>query len=100
MRIVGIKPFWNVAQAEKILHVAFAFGWHAGEWFLPIDEGYQQLLEEDFVGFDDGDINKNSVDFIYWCNGSGISEIVIEQNRQRKSIRKFLNDESEARQAR
>jgi hypothetical protein len=99
MRIVGVKPFWDVMEKEKLLHIGFAFCWYEGEWFVPLDEGYKSVLVDDFQEFSDTDINKNSVDFIYWYNSSGLCEFVMEQNNQRVSIHKFLRQETAMRKA-
>jgi len=98
INVIGIKPFWNVSDKEKLLHVGLAAYWSEGEWFGPIERDLQYVLIDDFAAFSDSDINKNSVDFIYWFNGSGMAEFVIEQNHQRKYRREFQRDESFVRQ--
>jgi hypothetical protein len=41
----------------------------------------------EFEAFDDRDRNKNSVDFGYWIGGSGMGEVIMEQNHRRISLR-------------
>lgn len=94
MELVGVKPFWKVSEKEKLLHVGLSVCWYDGEWFEPFDEGYRGVMIDDFKEFSDTDINKNSVDFIYWYNSSGMAEFAIEQNRQQKSVRKFIRHET------
>lgn len=89
MAIVGIKPFWNVTWIEKCLHQGFAASWYAGEWFEPIDEAYRSILVDGFSMFSDSDRDRNSVDFIYWFNGDGMAELVIENNSQGISLKQF-----------
>lgn len=94
MKLIGIKPFWNVIEKEKLLHVGFAFCWYDGEWFEMLDEGYREVLVDGFKEFYDDDINRNSVDFIYWYNSNGLSEFVMEQNSQRVTPHRFLRQET------
>ena len=94
INVIGIKPFWNVSDKERLLHVGLASYWSEGEWFGPIEEELKAVLIDDFIAFSDTDINNNSVNFIYWFNGSGMGEFVMEQNYQRKYTRKFQRDES------
>ena len=49
---------------------------------------------EGFQALSDIDINRNSVDFIYWYSGSGMAEFVIEQNERRLPIRSFQRQET------
>ena len=95
MQVIGIKPFWGVTEKERLLHVGFAQCWYHGEWFEPIDEGYRDTLIENFSAFSDSNRDMNSVNFIYWFNGDGLSEMVKEQNVQRLTIRRFQKQESE-----
>ena len=94
LEVIGIKPFWNSHEIEKYLHIGFARCWYGGEWFVPLDDGYKQELVDGFMEFYDDDINNNSVDFIYWFNSGGMAEFVREQFSQRRSIRKFLEQEA------
>lgn len=94
MNVVGVKPFWQFAEKERLMHIGFACSWYKREWFKPYDEGIEEILIDDFVAFSDTDINRNSVDFIYWFNGGGMAEFVIEQARQNKTVRKFLEGET------
>lgn len=95
MRIVGVKPFWNVSAIERFLHLGFARCWHSGEWYQPADRAYRTILLDGFVAFSDHDMSRNSVDFIYWFNGEGMTEFVTEHERQGLSIRAFLANETE-----
>ena len=94
MTIVGIKPFWGYKEKERLLHVGNAMCWYDGEWFVPYDEGFQEYFIDEFTAFSDTDINRNSVDFVYWYNGSGMSSYAIEHNQREQSTRKFLQEET------
>lgn len=95
MEIIGIKPFWNVSQVERQLHTGFARCWYDGEWFELIDEGYHEVLLPNFLAFSDTNRDMNSVNFIYWFNGDGLAEFVMERQAQKLSLPKFLQQESE-----
>ena len=95
LEIIGVKPFWNVRHIERCMHVGFARCWSAGEWFEMVDRGYEETFLGGFKAFSDSDRDRNSVDFIYWFNGDGMAEFIIEQNRQRLSVPKFLKQESQ-----
>lgn len=95
IKVVGVKPFWNASWVERCLHEGFSRCWYAGEWFEPVDEGYRETLLEGFVAFSDHDRGRNSVDFIYWFNGEGMAEFVIERGRQGLSLRQFQQQESD-----
>lgn len=97
INVVGIKPFWNVSAKEKLLHVGLAAYWSDGEWFGPFEKEVRFVIIENFAAFSDSDINKNSVDFVYWFNGSGMAEFVMEQNHQRKNRREFQRNETSVR---
>jgi hypothetical protein len=94
MDVISVKPFWDVTKKEKLMHIGFARCWYAKEWFIIPDEGYRFALVDEFVAFSDVDRDRNSVDFIYWFNGGGMAEFVMEQCRQRVSLKKFLQNES------
>ncbi len=94
MNVIGVKPFWNACDAERCIHIGMASCWYKGEWYDEVDEGYRQILVDDFIAFSDTDINRNSVDFIYWMNGSGMSEFLAEISKQDLSKRKFLMQEA------
>ncbi|MGY4352707.1 hypothetical protein ACVWXM_009200 [Bradyrhizobium sp. GM7.3] len=47
-----------------------------------------------FTAFRDDDPDRNSVDFIYWFNGDGMVEFLIEMDRQKLSLSKFQKQES------
>ena len=81
MKLVGMKPFWNHQHVEQTMHVGFAACWHAGEWFEMLDAEYRNVLVDGFSEFSGTDRDRNSVDFIYWVNGSGMSELTLEQSR-------------------
>ena len=36
--------------------------------------------------------NKNTVDFGYWIGGSGMGELIMEQNRRRISLRQWQRE--------
>lgn len=94
MKLVGCKPFWNVSRIERAMHSGFSRSWYSGEWFEFEDQEDKEILLEGFLEFSDTDRDVNSVDFIYWFNGSGLAEFPIEQNRQNLTLPKFLKHES------
>ncbi|MFE1600603.1 GIY-YIG nuclease family protein [Methylobacterium sp. ID0610] len=94
MRLMGIKPFWNVSKVERMLHEGFCRGWYYGEWFEFEDEDYKETLLDGFIAFSDEDRDINSVNFIYWFNGEGMAEFSIERARQHLSLPKFVKQES------
>jgi hypothetical protein len=65
--------------------------WVAGEWYECSDDSCD-LLFEDFSNFYDEDRDMNSVDFIYWINGSGMAELLIKHNRRRISLKRWLRE--------
>jgi hypothetical protein len=89
--VVGVKPFWNISQLERQLHSGIANFWYSGEWHQFPDDTYDWLFEN-FRGFYDEDRDMNSVDFIYWINGSGMAELIIEQNRRRISLKRWQRE--------
>jgi hypothetical protein len=93
LNIIGIKPFWNHRNIETLLHLGFAHAWFKKEWFSLPDEGYRWSLVENFMAFDNADINRNSINFIYWFNGEGMADFVAERARQGLSVRQFLLNE-------
>jgi hypothetical protein len=91
VEIIGVKPFWNISELERQLLSGLAQFWVSGEWYEFPDDTYDHLLE-DFQGFYDEDRDMNSVDFIYWINSSGMSELITEHYRRKISLRKWQRD--------
>ncbi len=89
-KLIGVKPFWQHRGAEFYLHLGFAQTWLTQEWFAAPDEGYQECMVEEFQAFSDTEIDRNSVDFVYWINGSGMSELIREFNECGVSKAAFL----------
>jgi len=93
IKVIGVKPFWGVSRLERLLHCGIAQFWIGGEWFEFPDDTYD-FLYEGFDEFHDGpdslDRDWNSVDFIYWFNGSGMGELVLEQNHRKLSLSSWL----------
>ena len=81
--LIGIKPFWEVHTLERTLLCGIANHWLEGEWHAFSGDGLADFLVQGFRAFDDHDRNKNSLDFIYWINGSGMGEVINEQNHRR-----------------
>ncbi|MEI5680092.1 MULTISPECIES: GIY-YIG nuclease family protein [unclassified Mesorhizobium] len=95
MSLIGFKPFWGVSHHERALHAGFARYWYAREWFnFEGDDDVRDLLLDGFTAFSDDSPDRNSVDFIYWFNGDGMAEFLIEMDRQRLSLSKFQKQES------
>lgn len=90
--LLGMKPFWQHRSSEFYLHLGFANTWLAMEWFEAPDEGYRESMIEEFRAFSDTEIDKNSIDFIYWINGSGMSELIHAFNEQGISKSAFLRE--------
>ena len=86
MKILALKPFWNISFVENTLHTAFTWNWHAGEWFRFESDEIRDLLIHGLQDFWDEDRDMNSVDFIYWVNGSGMSEFTMERSRQKLTL--------------
>ncbi|MDR6103175.1 hypothetical protein QE369_003372 [Agrobacterium larrymoorei] len=92
--VLGVKPFWQHQEVEKHLQIGLAMFWYKGEWYdFKGDEFEEQFLDE-FVAFHDEDINKNSIDFVYFMNSSGLSEYTMEFSRQSVSKASFQRLES------
>lgn len=95
MTLIGLKPFWGVSHHERMLHTGFARYWYAREWFnFDGDDDVRDLLLDGFAAFSDDSPDRNSVDFIYWFNGDGMAEFVIEMGRQNLSLPRFQKQES------
>lgn len=94
MKLVGLKPFWSHTHVEQTLHLGFGQYWYAKEWFELPGDGLRELLVEGFSEFSDTDRDRNSVDFVYWVNSSGLAELTLEYSQQPTSKRKFLQAES------
>lgn len=95
MTLIGFKPFWGVSHHERRLHAGFASYWYSREWFdFEGDDSARDLLLDGFTAFRDDDPDRNSVDFIYWFNGDGMVEFLIEMDRQKLSLSKFQKQES------
>jgi hypothetical protein len=90
LEMIGIKPFWDVSEKERLIHLGLTYFWHEREWFKFGDDEFEEVFVETFQEFYEEDRDMNSVDFIYWFNSSGMSGFVTEQNRQKLSLKKFL----------
>ena len=80
--VIGVKPFWHSAHIERTLHIALSYYWVDREWFDFGDNEFREYFIETYLEFCDHDINRNSVDFIYWMNSTGMSEFTLEFSRQ------------------
>ena len=90
--VVGIKPFWCISEFERTMLCGVANFWHEGEWHRFPDDSWSRALTEGFRIFDDHDRNRNTVDFSYWIGGSGMGELVMEQNRRCISLRRWQRE--------
>lgn len=97
IEILAVKPFWNMSHIERLLHEGLSDCWHKGEWFRFRDEDLREFTTGGLRGFYEKDRDANSVDFIYWYNGSGMPEFRIERNSRRQSLRGFQRALSEER---
>jgi hypothetical protein len=95
MTLIGFKPFWGVSHHERCIHSGFARYWYAREWFsFEGDDDARDLLLDGFTAFSDDSADKNSINFIYWFNGDGMAEFLIEMDQQRLTLPKFQMQES------
>jgi hypothetical protein len=95
MTLIGQKPFWRMSYHERCLHVGFARYHYSGEWFdFTGDNAALSLLLEGFRELSDDSPDRNSVDFIYWFNGDGMTEFLMEQKSQNLTLPKFQKQES------
>jgi hypothetical protein len=94
--IIAFKPFWEIGRLERTMHAGLANLWHRGEWHS-VDEIDCQFLVDGFREFYDDDRDMNSVDFIYWFNGSGLAEVAVEGNSRRLSLREWQREAREER---
>lgn len=90
--VVGMKPFWCIHEFERTLLCGIANFWREGEWHEFPDETWSDFLITGFRMFDNHDRNKNTVDFGYWIGGSGIGELIAEQNHRRISLRRWQRE--------
>jgi hypothetical protein len=92
MEAIGVKPFWQIRDCERLLLCGLANHWYFGEWHRFPDSTFSDFLNDGFRLFDDHDRNKNSLDFIYWINGSGMGEVIQEQNYRKISLRRWQRE--------
>ena len=64
------------------------------EWYDFGGDEFEESFIEDFIAFDDDDINRNSIDFIYFMNSSGMSEYTLEFSQRNVSKARFQRGES------
>jgi hypothetical protein len=83
-----VKPFWNIRRAEYSLHSALAEHWHRGEWHRFDDPYWLTFFMDAFDEFKDDEDERdlNSVNFIYWMNGTNYSEAVRMQGEHRMTL--------------
>jgi hypothetical protein len=94
LEVVGCKPFWNITFVERCLHVALVRYWYDGEWYKITDKDDRDFYIEGFLEFYEKDPDMNSVDFIYWMNGSGMAEFCHELCAQKLTLPQFQRQES------
>ena len=92
IEVIAMKPFWNISTLERVLHEGLADQWHKGEWFKFSDASYHDFVVDSFLDFYSEDRDMNSVDFMYWYQGSGMMEFAIERDARRVSLKKFQKD--------
>jgi hypothetical protein len=85
---VLVKPFWNIRKAEYSLHAALAEYWHRGEWHKFEDPYWLTFFMDAFDEFknDEEERDLNSVNFIYWMNGTNYAEAIHMQCEHRMSL--------------
>jgi len=92
IEVIAMKPFWNISMLERMIHEGLSDSWHKGEWFKFIDDDMRDFVVDGICGFYEQDRDMNSVDFIYWYNGSGMVEFQMERDSRRVSLRRFQRD--------
>ena len=96
--VVGVKPFWHVSDLERALHIALTDFWVDLEWFNFNGDEFEKVFLDTFCEFYDDDINRNSVDFGYWMNSTGMAEFTLEHSERRVSLPEFRRQEAYRRQ--
>ena len=92
IEVLAMKPFWNISYIEHKLHEGLADCWHKGEWFSFPHNADRELIIEGLQGFYEKDRDANSVNFIYWYNGSGMLDFCIERHHRKVSLRRFQQE--------
>jgi hypothetical protein len=92
IEVIAMKPFWNISELERMIHEGLSDCWHKGEWFKFLDDDMRDFMVEGLCGFYEMDRDMNSVDFIYWYNGSGMVEFQMERDSRRVSLKRFQRD--------
>jgi hypothetical protein len=92
IEVIAMKPFWNIGVLERMIHEGLSDCWHKGEWFKFIDDDMRDFMVDGLCGFYEKDRDRNSVNFIYWYNGSGMVEFQMERDSRRVSLRRFQRD--------
>jgi hypothetical protein len=90
--VIGVKPFWKIHEFERTLLCGIANYWHEGEWHHFPNGSADECLIDGFRSFSDHDRNSNTFEFNYWIGGSGMGEVVMEQNHRRVTLRRFQRD--------
>lgn len=92
--VIGVKPFWNHKVVEKYLQLGMARFWITGEWYEFEGDEFEDLFLTEFRAFSEQDINRNSVDFIYFMNSTGMSELTLEFSARKSSKLGFQREET------
>ncbi len=92
--ILGVKPFWNHQIVERNIQLGLAMFWYKGEWYDFKGDAFEGSFIDEFMAFDDSDINRNSIDFIYFMSSSGMSEYTLEFSTRKSSKLRFQREES------
>ena len=92
IEVIAMKPFWNISVLERMIHEGLSDSWHKGEWFKFVDDDMQDFMVDGLCGFYEKDRDMNSVDFIYWYNGSGMVEFRMERDSRRVSLKRFQRE--------
>ncbi|HEX4411923.1 MAG TPA: GIY-YIG nuclease family protein [Xanthobacteraceae bacterium] len=85
------KPFWNIRKLEYSLHAALAEHWHRGEWHKFEEAYWLKFFMDAFDEFSNEESKRdlNSVNFIYWMNGTNYVEAIEAQCEHRMTLRKW-----------
>lgn len=82
------KPFWNTRKAEYSLHAALAEHRHRGEWHKFDDPQQLAFFIDAFDEFknEEDERDLNSVNFMYWMNGTNYAEAIRMQCEHRMTL--------------
>lgn len=94
VQTIGVKPFWFHGELEKYLQVGLAQFSLQREWYDFEGDEFEDWFVEEWTSFHDGQPDKNTRDFTYFMNGTGMAEFTLAWSSQEISKSKFLWENS------